>query len=153
MRGLPWLRLVLDRRRLRGDGRARVAADAPGGGRGGDRPPPPKPRPREPSRWTLKSLSPDRRRPGFQIKQIDRVLLQGAGPELSFRGPWEARLPKEGVDLTFEAHWPPDAPQTAARLSVGFPDGQKIEKTFWARGSLLEVITIPATPGETPASP
>lgn len=89
---------------------------------------------------------------GFQIKQIDQVLLQGAGPELSFHGQWAARLPKEGVDLTFEANWTPDAPQTAARLSVSFPDGQKIEKTFWTRGSLLEIVTIPATPGETPAS-
>ncbi len=89
---------------------------------------------------------------GFQIKQIDQILLQGAGPGLNFHGQWTARLPKEGVDLTFEAHWTPDAPQAAVRLSVSFPDGQKIEKTFWARGSLLEIITNPASPGEQPPS-
>ena len=80
------------------------------------------------------------------------VLQGGGGAELNFHGHWAARLPKEGVDLTFEAHWPPDAPQTAARVGVSYPDGQKIEKTYWAQGSLLEIVTVPASPGEQPPS-
>ncbi len=81
----------------------------------------------------------------FQLKQAGQTVLQGDGPGTNFRGQWTASLPKEGTDLTFEAQWPPDAPPAAARVSVSFPSGESVVKVFWARPSLVEIVTLPGS--------
>ncbi|MBV9127848.1 MAG: hypothetical protein JO117_07155, partial [Verrucomicrobia bacterium] len=48
----------------------------------------------------------------FQLKEPGQTILQSGGDgssETTARATWHAHLPKEGVDLTFEAHWPDDA--------------------------------------------
>lgn len=86
---------------------------------------------------------------GFQLKEQGRVVLEGSGQE-STPGQWQARLPKEGVDLIFEAHFPPGSAQAAAQITLNFPDGFQIEKSFWGHGALREVITVPQRPGGPP---
>ena len=85
---------------------------------------------------------------GFQLRELDHVVLEGSGA--TEKGQWAARLPKEGVDLTFEAHWPDAAAQVAVLVSFNYPNGQKIERSLWGRGAMREVITIPQLPGDAP---
>ena len=51
------------------------------------------------------------------------------------------------TDLVVQAHWPAPVSGTAAatRITVRFPDGRQVEKSFWAAsdGTLAEVLTIP----------
>ena len=86
----------------------------------------------------------------FELKQLEQVALQGAGPAATFHGQWPTRLPKEGVDLVLAAHWAAADAPAAARVSVTYPGGQRIEKTFWAPadGSLVEIVNVPGSPDD-----
>ena len=100
----------------------------------------------------------------FQIRNLDRTVLAGHGPQGRFSAHWTASVPPEGVDLVLQVHWPasaaggsaadgtpPAANPAAARLTVRFADGRQVEKSFWAAadGTLAEVFTVP---GDAPAA-
>lgn len=84
----------------------------------------------------------------FEIKNLDQPVLAGSGPQARFTGRWAAAVPKEGVDLVFQAHWASESGPKAARIVVQYPDGHQAEKSFWAgaNGSLADVFTLPGTP-------
>ena len=97
----------------------------------------------------------------FEIKNLDRTVLAGRGPQARFATRWSAIVPPEGVDLVIQAHWPaspaggdpaaatvPGANPAAVRVTVRFAAGRQVEKSFWAAadGALSEVFTVP---GET----
>ena len=96
----------------------------------------------------------------FQVKNLDQTVLAGHGPKARFTARWAGNIPPDGVDLVVQAHWPasanPDAGTgpAAARLTVHFPDGRTVEKSFWAdaNGTLTDVFTLPGTtpPPDTP---
>lgn len=87
---------------------------------------------------------------GFQVKQAARVVLQAEGSkETVFHARWTTTLPKEGLDLTLKASWPPDGPHAAVRINVSLPDGRQIKKIFWAEESLVELVTVPGADEET----
>ena len=96
----------------------------------------------------------------FQIKNLDQVVLAGRGPDARFTARWAGSVPPDGVDLVVRAHWPVStgaatgAGPAAARLTVRFPDGRTVEKSFWAdaNGALTDVLTLPGTtpPSDTP---
>lgn len=87
---------------------------------------------------------------GFQVKQAARVVLQAEGSkETVFHTRWTTILPKEGLDLTLQASWPPDGPHAAVRVSVSLPDGRRIEKVYWAEESLVELVTVPGADEES----
>ena len=89
----------------------------------------------------------------FQVKQAAQTILHdGDGKKSDFSAQWSTFLPKEGVDLTVQASWPPESAQSAVRISVSLPSGQQIEKLFWARESLVEIITVTEAALE-PAAP
>ena len=87
----------------------------------------------------------------FQIKSLDQVVLAAHGPQARFTARWTAAVPPEGVDLVVQAHWAAQAgAQTdaaglsAARITVRFPDGRTVEKSFWATNEMLaDVFTVP----------
>ena len=93
----------------------------------------------------------------FQIKNLDHAVLAGRGPQARFAGRWTTALPAEGVDLVIQAHWSalqkggnheaaaPAADPAAGQVTVRFPDGRKVEKSFWAdaNGTMDEVLTVP----------
>ena len=96
----------------------------------------------------------------FQIRNLDRTVLAGRGPQARFATRWSAAVPPEGVDLVVEAHWSaaaggdapaavPGANPAAVRVTVRFADGRQVEKSFWAAdsGALSDVFTVP---GEAP---
>ncbi len=95
----------------------------------------------------------------FQLKNLDRTALAGRGPQARFTGRWTTAVPPEGVDLVVQAHWStvtagssnaaaPAANPAAAQVTVRFPDGRKVEKSFWAgeNGTVDEVFTVPGEP-------
>ena len=99
----------------------------------------------------------------FQLKNLDRTVLAGRGPQSWFTGTWTTSVPSEGVDLVVQAHWSapmtgssrtaaPVANPAAARVTVRFPDGRQAEKSLWAgaNGALEDVFTVPGAPA-TPA--
>lgn len=90
--------------------------------------------------------APDR----FTIKNLDQPVLAGSGPASRFAGPWAGAVPAEGVDLILHAHWPASDAPKAARVVVRFPDGRRVEKSFWAGadGAIEEAFTLP---GAVPA--
>ena len=92
----------------------------------------------------------------FQLKNLDRTVLAGRGPQARFHTRWTATVPPEGVDLVIQARWPSlaaaEAPAgasganpAAARVTLRFADGRQVEKSFWAaaNGTLAEVFTVP----------
>lgn len=81
----------------------------------------------------------------FEIKNLGQPVLAGSGPQARFTGRWAGAVPAEGVDLIFQAQWPASETPKAARLAVRFPDGRRVEKSFWAGagGSLEEAFTLP----------
>lgn len=81
----------------------------------------------------------------FTIKNLDQSVLAGSGPQARFTGRWAGAVPKEGVDLVFQARWPTSETPKAARVRVQFPDGRNVEKSFWAgaNGSVEEAFTLP----------
>ena len=89
----------------------------------------------------------------FQIKNLDQTILAGRGPQARFTARWAGNVPPDGADLVVQAHWPAstgaDAGRgpAAAKLTVRFPDGRKVEKSFWAdaNGVLTDVFTLPGT--------
>ena len=98
----------------------------------------------------------------FQIKNLDQTVLAGHGPEVRFTTRWAGSVPPDGVDLVVQAHWPSltgadtGAGPSAAKLTVRFPDGRTVEKSFWAdaNGTLTDVLTLPgATPTTTTGAP
>lgn len=90
--------------------------------------------------------APDR----FTIKNLDQPVLAGGGPQSRFAGRWAGAVPAEGVDLILQAHWPASETPKAARVVVRFPDGRRVEKSFWTSGdgSIEEAFTLP---GAAPA--
>ena len=101
----------------------------------------------------------------FQIRNLDRTVLAGRGPQARFTTRWTTAMPAEGVDLVVQAHWPttvtggnaaatgavPGANPAAARVTVRFPDGRQAEKSFWsgANGTIDEVFTVPGAAAPT----
>ena len=94
----------------------------------------------------------------FLIKNLDQVVLDGHSPLTRFENRWITTLPPEGLDLVVQAHWtngknqdaasPESSPvPSAAKITVHFPDGHQVEKSFWANtnGSLEEIFTLPGT--------
>ena len=96
----------------------------------------------------------------FQIKNLDQTVLAGRGPKARFTTRWAGSVPPDGADLVVQAHWPAstvaDAGQgpAAAKLTVRFPDGQQVEKSFWAdaHGTVTDVLALPGTtaPSDAP---
>ena len=100
----------------------------------------------------------------FEIKNLDRTVLAGRGPQARFATRWNATVPPEGVDLVIQAHWPapaaadapaaavPGANPAAVRITVRFAAGRQVERSFWAAadGALSEVFTVPGDPVATP---
>ena len=102
----------------------------------------------------------------FQIKNLGQTVLAGRGTQTRFTARWAASIPPDGVDLVVQAHWPALAAGTdtasaptgagpaATRITVRFPDGREVEKSFWAaaNGTLTDVLTLPGTaqPTDTP---
>ena len=93
----------------------------------------------------------------FQIKNLDQTVLDGHAPLTHFENRWTITLPPEGLDLIVQAHWtdgknPASASESspgpsATKITVHFPDGHQVEKSFWAdtNGSLEEIFTLPGT--------
>ena len=89
----------------------------------------------------------------FQIKNLEQTVLAGRGPKLRFTARWAGTVPPDGADLVVQAHWPAttgadhEAGTGAAKLTVHFPDGRTVEKSFWAdgNGALTDVLTLPGT--------
>ena len=94
----------------------------------------------------------------FQIKNLAQVVLDGHAPLTRCERRWTTTVPPEGLDLVVQAHWtagthpdaatPPTSPApSAARITVRFPDGHQVEKSFWAdpNGSLEEILTLPGS--------
>ena len=88
---------------------------------------------------------------GFTLSHLDQTVLQGK-EQGSLSGAWKTILPAEGADLVLHATWPtaPDAGSAAARVTIRFPDGRTVEKSFWASGGgpLDAVVTVPGSKGE-----
>lgn len=94
----------------------------------------------------------------IQVRCVDQVLIDAHQPtDGVLRAPWHARLPKEGADLTLQARWPEvDQAATLAkaegpaaiRVGVEFPDGRRVENTYWSpeRRPLTELATIVPDP-------
>ncbi len=87
----------------------------------------------------------------FQLKYLDQAVCEGHGPQARFSARWTAAIPPEGADLVIQARWPAaasGASPAAARVTVRFPDGRQVEKSFWAAadGSLADVFAVPGTP-------
>ncbi len=82
----------------------------------------------------------------FSIKNLDRDVLAGRGPQAHFTAHWEGASPAEGVDLVVQAQWAAESP-AAMRVVARFPDGRRVEKSFWsgANGTLAEVFTLPGS--------
>ena len=100
----------------------------------------------------------------FEIKNLDRTVLAGRGPQARFATRWNANVPPEGVDLVIQAHWPvssaggapaaaaaPGANPAAVRVTVRCAAGRPVERSFWAAadGALSEVFTVPGDPAAT----
>ena len=86
----------------------------------------------------------------FSIKNLGQQVLAGVGPQAHFTGRWDDAAPAEGVDLVVQARWTSltsgeGAGPAAMRVVALFPDGRRIEKSFWsgANGALAEVFTLP----------
>lgn len=92
----------------------------------------------------------------FQLKNLDRTVLAGRGPQARFTTRWTTAVPPEGLDLVIQARWSalttgsgdataPAANPAAARVTVRLPDGRKVEKSFWSggNGTLDDVFTVP----------
>ena len=81
----------------------------------------------------------------FQIRNLDRTVLAGRGPQGRFSAHWTASVPAGGGGGGGQARG------AAARLTVRFADGRQVEKSFWAAadGTLAEVFTVP---GDAPAA-
>ncbi len=84
----------------------------------------------------------------FQITNLGQPVIAGRGPQARFAGRWNGTVPPEGVELVVRAHWPTAGPG-AMRVTIRFPGGRTVEKTFWADagGALEDVFSVP---GETP---
>ena len=99
----------------------------------------------------------------IELRCVDQTLLEAHHPTGgSLHAEWKAMLPKEGIDLTFQARWT-DADDTAlpttstdsaaVRIDVVFPDGRRQENTFWSadRRPLTELVTVlPNPPANAP---
>lgn len=79
----------------------------------------------------------------FILTYLDKPVLTGAGPATEFKGTWSFHIPKEGVDLLLKAKWPANIPRTAVQVTISKNGSSLVEKTFWAKGDLVEIITIP----------
>ena len=88
----------------------------------------------------------------FQVSYLDATVFDGQGPQTQFTTRWKAFLKSEGADLVVRARWPVPAaggaPPAAMRVTVNFPDGRTVEKSFWAaaNGTLADVFTVPGVP-------
>ena len=99
----------------------------------------------------------------IELQCVDQTLLDAHDPTGgSLHAEWKAALPKEGIDLTFQARWTEadnatapakPADPAAVRIGVVFPDGHRQENTFWSadRRPLTELVTIlPNPPADAP---
>lgn len=90
----------------------------------------------------------------FEVKNLDQIVLAGRGPKAHFTARWTGSVPPEGVDLVVQAHWPVASSDSgvapaAAKFTVQFSDGRRVEKSFWAdaTGTLTDVLALPGASG------
>jgi len=79
----------------------------------------------------------------FALSYLDKTILTGGRHGTEFQGDATFPFPKEGVDLLLKARWSGDVPRTAVRILAARNDTLLVEKTFWAKGDLVEIVTVP----------
>ena len=91
----------------------------------------------------------------FALSYLGSPVLQGKA-QGSATAEWKVAFPADGADLVLHVAWPTGATAegkagaAAARVTVRFPDGRQVEKSFWsADGSPLD--TVLSVPGNAAA--
>lgn len=78
----------------------------------------------------------------WALSYLGEVVLKGKG-EAKATASWKTALPAEGADLVLHAAWPTAAGtgMAAARVTVRWPDGREVEKSFWSpSGEVLDTV-------------
>jgi hypothetical protein len=78
----------------------------------------------------------------FDLTNLGKSILSGAGPTAEFTSPWQISLPKEGTDLLLKVKWPANAPRTAVEIRVESSGDVLADQTFWGTGTLTELLTV-----------
>ena len=82
----------------------------------------------------------------FELCHLDRTLIGGTAvmDQLADVDSFdlEIPIPAEGIDLVLRAAWPPETGETAVRLRVWVAGRPAVDRTFWARGELADVVTV-----------
>ncbi len=90
----------------------------------------------------------------LQVRYLNDTIVSGGGGTGRYAADWQIRLPTEGADLTVAARWPASTPTAATEVTVEFPGGRTVSKTFWFDVStpdgLRDVLTIPSGGGASP---
>jgi hypothetical protein len=77
------------------------------------------------------------------VRNLDKVIWDGAAPEADMEHDVSIDYPAEGVDLQFHVEWPEDGPFSAMRVQLTDPAGDTHDKSIWGKGRTDEVVTFP----------
>jgi hypothetical protein len=79
----------------------------------------------------------------FRLTHLGQSLLEKTPSQTSYALVWTVGIPPEGLDLLLVADWPDTKAQKAVRVEITQNGLPCVDRTFWAEGDLVELITVP----------
>ncbi len=79
----------------------------------------------------------------FALKFLGKDILTGGnGASFESETTFEARIPKEGIDLVFEGRWPEYFRKVGVSVRLTRANGVQETKTIWGKRDLFELLTF-----------